>query len=357
MAAATPVLRAAVVGAGYWGPNLARNFASSDDWELAAVCDLDRERARAVARASKDADVETSVDELLARDDIDAVAVATPAATHYEVVLKALRAGKHVVVEKPLADTTERGHRMVEEARARGLVLMTDHTFCYTAAIEKVHEIIAAGELGEVLYVDSVRINLGLVQPDIDVFWDLAPHDLSIMDYVLPGGLEPEWVSAQGADPIGAGKSCVGYLFLPLPGGATAHVHVNWLSPTKIRNMTIGGSRRTLVWDDLNLAQRVSVFDRGVDLATQQLNRLDRTETMVSYRLGDTWSPALKEREALGAMISEFADSIRGSRAPATDGAAGLRVVRILEAATRSLASGGREVPADVTAEPVRGLP
>ncbi len=183
------------------------------------------------------------------------------------------------------------------------------------------------------------------------MFWDLAPHDLSILDYILPGGLQPESVAAHGADPLGAGKACVGHLVLPLPGGAVAHVNVNWLSPTKIRSFTVGGSRRTLVWDDLNPQQRLSVYDRGVDLETQALDRLDRKHATISYRLGDTWSPALKEREALGAMVAELADSITQGRAPLTDGAAGLRVLNILAAASASLAAGGDACP--VAMEPV----
>jgi predicted dehydrogenase len=334
-------LRAAVIGAGYWGPNLVRNFAGSEQWELAAVCDLDEARAAKVARSAGGADVETSVDALLARDDVDAVAIATPARTHHPLVMAALRAGKHVVVEKPIADSATAAREMVAEAAARGLVLMTDHTFCYTPAVLKIRELVESGELGEILYVDSVRINLGLVQPDVDVFWDLAPHDLSILDFILPGGLRPATVAAHGADPLGAGKACVGHLYLPLPGGAVAHVNVNWLSPTKIRSFTVGGSKKTLVWDDLNPQQRLSVYDRGVDLETQAADSLERKQATVSYRLGDTWSPALKEREALAAMVGELAAAIGEGRTPVTDGAAGLRVLSILEAASRSLEVGG----------------
>jgi predicted dehydrogenase len=338
----TDILSVAVVGAGYWGPNLARNFSSSSDWQLAAICDLDRERATALAAKVGHVDVYTDLDELLARADIDAIAVATPARTHYGVVLAALRAGKHVVVEKPLADSGDHALEMVNEARERGLTLMADHTYCYTPAVLKIRELVAEGALGDLLFIDSVRINLGLVQPDVDVFWDLAPHDLSIIDFILPGGLRPTAVSAQGADPLGAGKSCIGYLTVPLENGAIAHVHVNWLSPTKIRSMVIGGTKRTLVWDDLNPQQRLSVYDRGVDLAQQSVDGSERTAATVSYRLGDTWSPALPEHEALKEMTNEFAASIRGRRPARTDGLAGLRVLSVLEAASRSLAGAGR---------------
>jgi predicted dehydrogenase len=232
---------------------------------------------------------------------------------------------------------------MLDRAREAGVVLMADHTYCYTPAVLKIAELVAAGELGELLFVDSVRINLGLVQPDVDVFWDLAPHDLSILDFVLPGGLRPTGVSAQGADPLGTGRSCVGYLSLPLPQGAMAHVHVNWLSPTKIRQMVVGGSRRTLVWDDLNPQQRVSVYDRGVELAWAH-GDVERRAARVSYRLGDTWAPALPEREALASMVAEFAASIREDRAPLTDGSSALRVLEVLEATGRSLGEDGRLV-------------
>ncbi|MDR7309240.1 putative dehydrogenase [Nocardioides luteus] len=342
-------LGVAVVGAGYWGPNLVRNFRNAPDWTLVAVVDLDVARAREVIGGGTDVLATADLDEVLARDDVDAVAVATPAGTHRVLVERALRAGKHVLVEKPLADDVESGRSMVAAAEAGGLVLMADHTYCYTPVVQKIRELVEDGSLGEILFVDSVRINLGLVQPDVDVFWDLAPHDLSILDFVLPGGLRPTGVAAHGADPLKAGKSCVGYLTLPLEGGVMAHVHVNWLSPTKIRQMVIGGSRRTLVWDDLNPQQRLSVFDRGVDLVQQSVDRYDRAAATVSYRLGDTWAPALPEYEALGRMVGEFAESIREGRSPRTDGAAGLRVLSVLEAAQTSLRARGALV--EVAAE------
>lgn len=334
-------LGVAVVGAGYWGPHLIRNLRRSDDWDLVTVCDLDVERAEAVLGARSGVQVTASLEELLAREDVQAVAIATPARTHHPIAVQALRAGKHVLVEKPLADGVEAGRAMVDLARELGLVLMADHTYCYTPVVQKIRDLVAEGALGEILFVDSVRINLGLIQPDVDVFWDLAPHDLSILDFVLPGGLRPTGVSAQGSDPLRAGKSCVGYLTLPLPGGAMAHVHVNWLSPTKIRQMVIGGSERTLLWDDLNPQQRLSIYDRGVDLVQQSVDSADRRTAQVSYRLGDTWAPALAEREALELMVGEFAASIREGRAAGTDGAAGLRVLGVLEAAGASLRARG----------------
>jgi len=340
-------LNVVVVGAGYWGPNLARNFRASPDWNLSAVCDLDIERARSVADRVGGVPVVSDLEEVLSDPTIDAVAVATPARTHHAIVLAALDAGKHVMVEKPLADTREYGLDMIERARANGLVLMADHTYCYTPAVRKIRELIADGVLGDILFIDSVRINLGLIQPDVDVFWDLAPHDLSIMDFVLPGGLKAVTVSAHGADPLHTGKSCIGYLVMPLADGAIAHVHVNWLSPTKIRQMVIGGTQRTLVWDDLNPQQRVSVYDRGVDLALQSKATADARASNVSYRLGDTWSPALPEREALADVAAEFAASIREGRPARTSGEAGLRVLSVLEAARGSLAAAGSPFPID----------
>lgn len=339
-------LRVAVVGAGYWGPNLARNFRGSQGWELAVICDLDTQRAQRVAEAVGGAPVSGSLDEVLGDPSIDAIAVATPARTHHGIVMAALRAGKHVMVEKPLADTMEHGEQMVAAARERGLVLMADHTYCYTPAVLKIRELIEAGELGQILYVDSSRINLGLVRPDVDVFWDLAPHDLSILDFVLPHGLDVVTVSALGADPLGAGQACVGYLSMPLAEGGIAHIQVNWLSPTKIRRMVIGGTRRTLVWDDLNPQQRLSVYDRGVELpqVTASGAEADR-DARISYRLGDTWAPALPEREALAGATSEFADAIREGRPARTSGEAGQRVLAVLEAATVSLAHQGAPSP------------
>jgi len=346
----TEQLRAAVIGAGYWGPNLARNFRGSPDWDLVAVCDLDEARARKVVGPRSTVEVMTSVDELLARDDVDAVAIATPARTHAALATAALRAGKHVVVEKPIADGGAAARGMIHLAAEVDRVLMVDHTFCYTAPVMKIRELVADGELGDVLYVDSVRINLGLVQPDVDVFWDLAPHDLSILDFILPGGLVPTGVAAQGADPLGVGQPCVGYLTLPLPDGAIAHVHVNWLSPTKIRQVVVGGTKRTIVWDDLQPQQRLTVYDRGVDLGRGDA---DKARVNVSYRLGDAWAPALPEREALGVMVGELAAAIREHRAARTDGHAGLRVLDVLEATSLSLADGGRLTP--VAAAPVAG--
>ena len=347
-------LRVAVVGAGYWGPNLVRNFRGSPDWDLVAVCDLDPARAAKVIGDRSTVEVETSLEALLARDDLDAVAIATPANTHCAIALQALEAGKHVLVEKPLASSRREAELMVQRAGELGLILMCDHTYCYTPAVQHLRSLIHSGELGDILFVDSVRINLGLVQPDVDVFWDLAPHDLSILDFILPQGLSPLEVSAHGSDPIGAGQSCLGYLTMPIGNGAIANIHVNWLSPTKIRQTVIGGSRKTVVWDDLNPQQRLAVYDRGVDLdlTSASADPAEKRAVNVNYRLGDMHAPALPEREALGQMVAEFATSIREGRAPVTDGRAGLRVLAVLEAASESQRRAGAMAPVGMPGEP-----
>ena len=340
-------LSIAVIGAGYWGNNLTRNAQACADTELHTICDADSQRADRMASNLGGVATTSSLQHVLENDEIEAVAIATPAATHHEVAMAALAAGKHVLVEKPIASSYEQGVEMVAEAEARSLTLMVDHTFCYTPVVQKIREIVRGGVLGDLLFVDSVRINLGLVQPDVDVLWDLAPHDLSILDYVLPDGFRPLAVAAHGADPIGAGKACVAYLTLTLPEGAIAHAHVNWLSPTKVRTTTIGGSKRTLIWDDTNPSQRLSIFDRGVDLQydPEQLGREERAAAMVSYRSGDMIAPALPEREALREVMGEFAASIREGRRPATDGHSGLRVLDLLDSASRSMSFHGATVP------------
>ena len=333
-------LRIAVIGAGYWGPNLVRNFRNSPDWDLVAVCDLDPQRAARVVGDRSTVDVETDVSRLVQRDDVDAIAIATPARTHADLAIAALEAGKHVLVEKPLATNLADARRMVQVASAQGRALMLDHTFCYTPAVRHIRQAIADGVIGDVLYVDSVRINLGLVQPDVNVFWDLAPHDLSILDFILPSGLDVGPVTATGADPLGTGRACLGHVSLPLPGGGIANITVNWLSPTKIRSFVVGGRKRTLVWDDLNPMQPVALHDRGVHMAKRPDDLAERTELTVSYHMGDIHVPALPGAEALGLMVAEFAASIREGRPPLTDGESGLRVLTVLHAIDESLATG-----------------
>jgi predicted dehydrogenase len=328
-----------VIGAGYWGPNLVRNVQATPQFELMSLCDLDLDRAKAVLGRYSTVRATSSLAEVLADPEVEAVAIATPAATHLEVALAAIEAGKHVLVEKPLASSYTDGLKLVTAAEERGRILMLDHTFCYTPVVRRLRELVHSGELGDLQYVDSVRINLGLVQPDIDVLWDLAPHDLSILDSILPAGVTPVAVAAHGSDPANLGRACVAYLSVQLSNGAIAHAHVNWLSPTKIRTMIVGGSQRTAVWNDLEPSQPLAIYDRGVDWP-------DRAEQRrVSYRIGDMVAPALPSGEALRGVMAEFAASIIENRPPLTDGRSGLRVLAQLEAASASLAEGGTFVP------------
>jgi predicted dehydrogenase len=316
--------------------------------DLKYLCDLDVTRAGKVLGDYSTVVPTADLAQILADPAVRAVAVATPAATHYQVVMAALEAGKHVLVEKPLAASYRTGAQLVAAAADRDLVLMLDHTYCYTPAVAHLRSLVQSGELGDLQFVDSVRINLGLVQPDIDVLWDLAPHDLSILDSILPQGIYPVAVSAQGSDPIGAGRACVAHLSVQLSNGAMAHAHVNWLSPTKVRTTILGGSLRTVVWDDLDPSQRLAVYDRGVDRA--EITSLDqdaKRTARISYRTGSMVAPALPEGEALRAVMTEFAAAITEGRPPMTDGRAGLRVLAMLEAASESLASNGAFMPVE----------
>jgi len=337
----------AVIGAGYWGPNLVRNISNSAICDFRWVCDLDVSRAQGAVGRYSTIGVTDDIGDVLSDPRVHAVAIATPAHTHVEVTLSCLEAGKHVLVEKPLGETVAEAEKLVEVAADLGLVLMCDHTYCYTPAVQEIRRLVSEGEVGEIHYVDCVRTNLGLLQSDIDVFWDLAPHDLAILDAFLPERSRPVAVSAIGADPLGTGFACIGYLTLQLEGGGLAHSHVNWLSPTKVRTVTIGGSERMVVWDDLKLTQRLSLYDKGVDVldSDTSVSSQVRRERKVSYRYGDLSAPALPVTEALVNVVVEFIESIRKGRAPLTDGHAGLRVLRILEAASASLRQNGAAIP------------
>lgn len=330
----------AVVGAGYWGPNLIRNFARCGETRLVAVCDKDRPRLDEVLGGYPGVDAVESFDALLKRRDVDALAIATPVSTHGPLASAALEAGKHVLVEKPLAATVEEAERLVALADSRGLTLMVDHTFVFTPAVRKIKELVDCGDLGEIYYVDSVRINLGLFQHDINVLWDLAPHDLSILDYLL--GRLPKSLSAFGAchaDNVNEIED-VAHLNLDFGSGLLATFHVNWLSPVKIRNFIIGGSRKSIVYNELEPAEKVKVYDRGI---TVTADPEARRGVLVGYRTGDVWSPHLDQQEPLQNMVRHFAECIRDRREPISGGQAGLRVVRILETAQRSIkAQGGR---------------
>jgi predicted dehydrogenase len=342
----------AVIGAGYWGPNLVRTAIGTPALRLEWLCDLDEKRAQAVLGRYTTVRATASYEQVLADPAVAAIAIATPAATHFDLVRAALEAGKHVLVEKPLTSSVSDARKLAGLAERSGLVLMCDHTYCYTPAVWRIRDLIRAGEIGDVQFVDSVRINLGLVQPDIDVLWDLAPHDLSILDFVLPDDVVPVAVAAHSCDPIGAGRACLAHLSVWLSTGALAHMHVNWLSPTKIRTMVFGGSQRTIVWDDMNPPARIMLHDRGVDrVPAGALTPEDRRQALVSYRVGDIHVPALPNQEALSSVLSEFASAIAEHRPALTDARAGIRVLKLLQAASRSADDGGTRIPVSMEAD------
>jgi predicted dehydrogenase len=326
-----------VIGYGYWGPNLVRNFAETEGSRVGMVCDLRPERLALVQKRHPGVKISQDYLEMLTTPEITAVAVATPVSAHFEAALKALQAGKHVLVEKPLTETSDQALRLIEEARRRNLVLLVDHTFAYTPAVRKIKELIAGGVLGEVYYYDSVRINLGLFQHDVNVFWDLAVHDLSIMDFILP--LRPNAVSATGIGHVAGKPENTGYMTLFFPGSLVAHIHVSWLAPVKIRRMLIGGSQKMVVYDDLEPDEKIKIYDKGITISS---NEESKYKLLVGYRTGDMLAPQLDMAEALRVEARHFIRCVEGKEKPLTDGEAGLRVVRILEAATRSMKNRGQ---------------
>jgi len=333
------VINVGVVGCGYWGPNLVRNFSEITESKVVAVADLDEQRLRRIKGRYPSIDITTDYQALLRSADIDAIAIATPVATHYDLALKALLAGKHVFIEKPLTETVEQGERLIDEAEKRNLVLHVDHTFIYTGAVRKIRELIDKNELGDLYYYDSVRVNLGLFQPDVSVIWDLAVHDLSIMDYVFSAN--PIAVSTTGQRHVEGNPENIAFLTLFFENSAIAHLHVNWLAPVKVRRTLIGGSRKMIVYDDLEPSEKVKVYDKGITLngSKEKLYK-----ALIDYRAGDMWAPQLEISEALRVEAQHFARCITEGEKSLSDGKAGLRVVRILEAATRSLNERGRPV-------------
>ena len=331
-----------VIGCGYWGPNLIRNFAEDERAQLRWICDTDERRLSAIGRRYPAARTAADYHTLLADPELTAVVIATPVATHYTFARAALDAGKHVLIEKPFTTNIREAEELVKLAKQRGLTLMVDHTFVYTGAVRRIKEIVASGELGELLYFDSVRINLGLFQRDINVVWDLAPHDLSIMDYLVER--EPVALTATGSSHIEAGIENIAYVMLRFADSFIAHFHFNWLSPVKIRRTLIAGSRKMIVYDDIEPTEKVRVYDKGVttNRIESDTDKEAAYRTLVSYRTGDVWVPKLDSTEALHYTCAEFLESIAQSRPPLTDGAAGLRVVRLLEAAQQSINQGGR---------------
>jgi predicted dehydrogenase len=338
---ALDVIQVGLIGYGYWGPNLARNLADTDGTCLRAIADA-RDDARAqAARRHPGVTVVADAAHLIERGDIDAVVIATPLAAHHALAAAAINAGKHVLVEKPLAASRRQAEELAELAAARGVRLMVDHTFVYTGAVRAMRSMIERGDLGELLYLDSVRVNLGLFQQDSNVVWDLATHDLAIMDYLVDA--RPVAVSAVGARLAGFEHENIAYITVHFDSGLLCHFHVNWLAPVKIRQMLIGGRQRMLVYDDMEPSEKIRVYDKGVDFDVQ--DEQTRRQILVSYRTGDMHAPRLDRREALALVAREFADAIAQRRDPLTGAAAGVRVVSMLEAAERSLHSEGRRVP------------
>jgi predicted dehydrogenase len=333
-----------VIGYGYWGPNLVRNFVEIGSSQVVGVSDLRPERL-AVVQARYPA-IKTTTDprELMTNPTIDAIVIATPVSTHFDLAWQALQANKHVLVEKPLAATSEQVLRLIEEAERRHRVLMVDHTFVYTGAVRKIRELVTSHSLGDIYYYDSVRVNLGLFQHDVNVIWDLAVHDLSIMDYVLAS--QPCAVSATGISHIPGQPENIAYLTLFFENNLIAHIHVNWLAPVKMRRTLIGGSQKMIVYDQLEPSEKVKVYDKGI---TVNNNPESVYRMLIDYRAGDMWAPYVERTEALQTEARHFINCIVQDVPPLTDGKAGLRVVRLLEAATHSMAQQGKPVELNAT--------
>jgi predicted dehydrogenase len=333
-----------VIGYGYWGPNVARNFHGTAGVKLTAISDVsDKRLGLAVShypfiRGLKDHR------ELIRSNDVDAVAIVTPVFAHHELAKEALLAGKHVFVEKPFTTTSDQARELVDLAARKGLKIMVDHTFLFTGAVRKIKDVIDSGDLGNLLFYDSVRVNLGLFQHDVNVIWDLAPHDLSIMDYVIKK--KPVAISAHGTVHFEGGLEDIAYVAVEFEGNKfIAHFHVNWLSPVKIRKTLISGDKEMLVWDDLDADEKVKIYDRGVDVRSSNGSSKNGIhELLVSYRSGDVRVPKLDGTEALKAEIQYFVQCLEKNEEPFNNGQAGLQVVRLLEAADASMKNGGKRI-------------
>lgn len=334
-----------IVGYGYWGPNLARCTMEAEECDLASIADFSPAARRRAALRYPSVAIEENWAALVADPRVDAVVVATPTRFHFEIALAALHAGKHVLIEKPMASSSREAGTLIEEAAKRGLVLMVDHTFVYTSAVQKIRELITSGDLGDIYYYDSTRINLGLFQADVNVVWDLAVHDLAILDYTLDA--RPVAVSATGAGHIPGSPENMAHITLYLENGATAHLNVNWLAPVKIRRTLIGGSRRMIVYDDVEPSEKVKVYDRGVYRGEGNgipVSHEDIHHMLLNYRMGDIWTPQLPVKEALLTEMEHFLQCIASKTEPVTSGTTGLRVVSMLEGATQSLRRRGHPV-------------
>jgi len=327
-----------VIGFGYWGPNLVRNFNNSPGSKVIMVCD--RETARRDRVSAMYPGVRTTADASVLINDpgVDAVLVATPVHSHFELAMAALQAGKHVLVEKPITSTAEQASRLIEEAAKRNLTLMVDHTFIYTGAVRKMLELVQDEEFGDLRYYDSTRVNLGLFQPDVNVLWDLAVHDLSIMSYIL--GRKPRGVSATGHTHLPGQPEYAAFLTVFFDD-VIAHINVNWLSPVKVRRTLVGGSRKMIVYDDLETSEKIKLYDKGITVSESDE---DIRKLLIGYRTGDMWSPKLEETEALSVEAAHFVDCTEHGKPPITGGPQGLELVRILEAANISLAAKGQHV-------------
>ncbi len=331
------VVNLGVAGLGYWGPNLVRNFSEVDNCRVAIACDLDEKKLARIKKRFPHLEITTSYADMVNASGIDAIAIATPVASHYELAKKALERGKHVLVEKPLCDNVMEAESLVQIARSCGKVLMVDHTFLYTGSVRKTKELLAKGEIGDLYYFDSVRINLGLFRPDVNVLWDLASHDISIAHYLIEE--KPVSVSVLGRDFGNNGIACMVYMTLKYPSGFISHIHVSWLSPVKVRRIIIGGSKKMIIYDDVEPTDKIRVYDSGVEFDYSKENPLQPT-----YRLGDINLPKLDQREALLVEAEHFIDCILNGKKPLTDAAFGLEVLKVLEAGDISLKEGGREV-------------
>jgi predicted dehydrogenase len=330
-------VKVGVIGYGYWGPNVVRNLFALEACEVTAIADRNPAALQKARRTYPGLHVTTDANEILTSPDIDAVAIITPVWTHYELARTALENGKHVFVEKPFTSTSGQAEALIELAERRNLRIMVDHTFLFTGAVKKIGELIDAGALGPLLYFDSSRINLGLFQHDVSVIWDLAPHDLAIMDHVIRD--TPEAVVATGGTHFGK-HADIAFLTIYFPNNVLAHINVNWMSPVKVRTTLIGGREKMLVWNDLEADEKIKVYDKGVTVSSRE----GVYDLLVSYRSGDVWAPKVAQTEALNAELSYFIECVTNGCTPFNDGAAGLRVVRMLEAADRSLADRGQLV-------------
>ncbi len=334
-------IRVGIIGCGYWGPNLVRNFARHPQTQVQAVSDMRYERAVRLGAEYRVPVVTDRASELITNPDVDLVVVATPSFTHYPLAKAALEAGKHVLVMKPLTTQSDQAEELCELAERQGVLLAVDHTFVFTSPVRKMRALIQSGEIGDLYYFDSVRINLGLIQTDINVVWDLAPHDVSIMDYLI--GQEPVSVSATGAAHGGSPTENIAYLTVRYEGSLIGHVHVNWLAPAKVRRTIVGGSKRMMIYDDMEASEKLKVYDKGFSISTDPSVEKEY-QLMISYRSGDMHAPNLETREGLAVEVENIVRAVNGLEPLASDGAAGLRVVRILEAAQQSIRQGGSAV-------------